>query len=822
MGEVYLARDTRLARDVALKVLLAEVTNDPARLKRFENEARSASALNHPNIVTIYDVGTSDSVAWIAMEKVEGTSLRQAISSSALPMKKLLPIAIQIADGLAAAHEAGIVHRDLKPENVMLTRDDRVKILDFGLAKLAPAGSEGSGAAHMPNETGTFPGTVLGTVGYMSPEQAQGAPVDHRSDQFSFGSVLYEMATGKRAFRGKSAIDTLAAILNEDPMPVGELNPRAPVPLRWIIERCHAKEPDRRYTSTRDLARDLEALRDHSSEAVGIAAGRVLRPRRLRLWGLLTAAALLAGLFGAFLAGKRAGDRPISDFQRLTFHRGRVSSARFAPDGRTIVYSADFEGSPPGLFSTRTDGRDSNRLDQPEAELLSVSSQGELALSLGETLARVPLTGGAPREMIEGVRDADWSPDGQSLAVIRNVEGKSRLEYPIGKVLYEPRERIFDMYSVRVSPDGKRIAFLVSHAEGSDVSAEVVDLEGGHRVLSRRFMRAIRLAWSPDGGELWLTVNERGFRMLVCAITLKGEVRPLLRLPSWVFLQDVARDGRVLVTLSPQQTRIWARSPGDARERDLSWHDGSYAKDLTPDGKTLLFDEAGEGYFHAIYVRSMDGSPAKRIGEGRSMAISPDGRWVVSNVRDRGSDTVLLPTGAGEPVVLDSEGHHFADAVFFPDGKRIVFSQDDEPDFVKDLPNGKVRALSPGISACAAISPDGKEAVCNGPAGDRVRYAFDAGTYRPIPGLADVKGEVLKWSADGKSLFIGQFDALPLKIVRFDLAAGKTELWRELEPGETITPYEGLYYFTMTPDGKSYAYSSNSTPSDLYLVTGLR
>ena len=356
----------------------------------------------------------------------------------------------------------------------------------------------------------------------------------------------------------------------------------------------------------------------------------------------------------------------------------------------------------------------------------------------------------------------------------------------------------------------------------SDVSVEMVDLDGGHRVLSRRFKRSMRLAWSPDGSELWLTVNERGFRMLVCAVTLKGEERPLLRLPSWVFLQDVARDGRVLVTLSPQQTRIWARSPGDARERDLSWHEGSYAKDLTPDGKTLLFDEAGEGYFHAIYVRSMDGSPAKKIGEGRSMAISPDGRWVVSNARDRGSDTVLLPTGAGEPVVLDSEGKHFADALFFPDGKRILFSQDDEPDFVKDLPDGKVSALSPGIAGCAAISPDGKEAVCSGPEGDRVRYAFDTGTFRPIPGLAAVEGDVLKWSADGKSLFIGQFGALPLKIVRFDLATGKVEPWRELEPGETITPYDGLYYFTMTPDGKSYAYSSNSTPSDLYLVTGLR
>jgi len=203
------------------------------------------------------------------------------------------------------------------------------------------------------------------------------------------------------------------------------------------------------------------------------------------------------------------------------------------------------------------------------------------------------------------------------------------------------------------------------------------------------------------------------------------------------------------------------------------------------------------------------------------MAISPDGRWVASNAHERGSETVLLPTGAGTPVVLDSEGQHFVDALFFPDGKRILLDQDDGPQYLKELPDGKLKALSPGIGSCTAISPDGTEAVCDGPKGEKVRYAFDAGTFRPIPGLGAVQGNVLKWSADGKFLFIGQFEGA-LRVLRFDLATGKAELWRELSPGETITAYGGLYYFTMTPDGKSYAYSSNSHPSDLYLVTGLK
>src|SRR5215813_4752449 len=263
MGEVYRARDTRLGREVAIKILPEALASDHDRLSRFEQEARSASALNHPNIITIYEIGRADSVSYIAMELVRGRTLRDLIAEGPLPAKSVLALAAQAADALAKAHEAGIVHRDLKPENVMVTREGFIKILDFGLAKLALPESGQVSAMPTLAKPETRPGIVLGTVGYMSPEQASGRPLDYRSDQFSFGSILYEMATGKRAFQKGTGAQTLAAIIQDEPEPVAQVNSRAPAPLRWIVERCLAKEPDERYASTRDLARDLRSVREH-------------------------------------------------------------------------------------------------------------------------------------------------------------------------------------------------------------------------------------------------------------------------------------------------------------------------------------------------------------------------------------------------------------------------------------------------------------------------------------------------------------------------------------------------------------------------------
>src|SRR5262249_36039630 len=301
MGEVWRARDTRLSRSVAIKVLPSEVSSDGDRLRRFEKEARAASALNHPNIVTIYEVEKSDSTSFIVMELVEGKTLREVLAGGALTIRRLLGVATQIADGLAKAHSVGIVHRDLKPENVMVTKEGLVKILDFGLAKLARPESEEGQTTQAPTVSeGTRPGIVMGTVSYMSPEQASGHPVEFRSDQFSFGSILYEMATGKQAFRRATPAQTMAAIIQNEPEPIASLAPKTPTPLRWIVERCLAKEPRERYASTEDLARDLASVRDHLSEVSGSGATVTVPARRNRLFWLLGSA--IAALLAAILA----------------------------------------------------------------------------------------------------------------------------------------------------------------------------------------------------------------------------------------------------------------------------------------------------------------------------------------------------------------------------------------------------------------------------------------------------------------------------------------------------------------------------------------
>ncbi|HTO77058.1 MAG TPA: protein kinase [Thermoanaerobaculia bacterium] len=836
MGEVYRARDTRLERDVALKILPEEYAADPARVRRFEREARAASALTHANIVTVYEVGSAGPVAFIAMELVEGRTLREITAQGRLPLKDALDLACQIASGLAHAHEVGIVHRDLKPENVMVSKEGAAKILDFGLAKRMPfEGDAGSGETTL-----THQGSIVGTVSYMSPEQAAGQPVSFRSDQFSFGSILYELVAGSRAFRRKSNVETLAAIINEPPQPIERSSSGVPGPVRWIVERCLAKKPPDRYSSTMDLAQDLKVVRDHLDEISGVSLApfKASPSRRLRVPALAAAGAILAGLLGVSL-GRRSAERPVPEFQRLTFGRGTVWSARFAPDGRTVVYGAAWNGAPIRLFTSRTDGRDASRLDVGDADVVSVSSLGDIAMLLGRplapinywagTLARVPITGGAPRELTDNVVAADWSPSGKDLAIVRKEGGRQRLEYPPGKVLFETPGWI---EALRFSPDGSWLAFLKREA---DVTVEIVDLTGARRVLSSGWKRASGLAWSPDGREVWFGVNEGGWRTPLYAVTLAGKQRLLLRLPSYIGLQDVSRNGNVLASLAALRITMKGIAPGETAERDLSWHEGSLAKAMTPDGKTLLFDEGSEGYFHTIYVRPMDGSPAKRLAEGRSLAISPDGSRVVANEIGRGSPLVLLPTGAGEARKLACEGHRFEEGAFFPDGERLLLVASDpghrDRSYVMDLRTSSLRAVTPEGYSCLAISPDGREAACEGGDREGVIYPIEGGPPRPIPGYRVGEDEPILWSADGRSLFVGPRGgpvvktlgaSLSPRVLRIDLTTGKRELWRELTPSDRAGLLGPFYNFAMTPDGASYAYSYMNAPSDLYLITGLR
>ncbi|HEY3122479.1 MAG TPA: protein kinase, partial [Thermoanaerobaculia bacterium] len=743
MGEVYRARDTRLHRDVALKILPASLSSDPTRLKRFETEARSASGLNHPNIVTIHEVGQSDSTSFIVMELVDGKSLREMVHAGALPLRKLLGIAAQIADGLAKAHASGIVHRDLKPENVMVTREGFAKILDFGLAKLTHTDSHKGQTEQAPTTPGgTEPHLVMGTAGYMSPEQAMGQRVDFRSDQFSLGAVLYEMATGKPAFERPTNPERLAAIIREEPEPIAALNSRVPAQLRWIVERCLAKDPNDRYASTDDLARDLAILRDHASDLSSEARLPVQAPRRRPRWGAIALAAVLLATFAGYFLGRRFERSHTSKprFRQLTFRGAGVSSARFAPDGQTVVYAAQWEGKPSELLTARLDSPETRSLGLSGAEILSISSSGQMALLLPSrhaaffrpphsdlnigpvrawgVLAEAPLAGGAPRELLENVSFADWSPDGKSLAVARSGSGKVRIEFPVGRTLFEANV----MYPrVSVSPSGDRVAFVRFW------KLYVTEPAGGVRDLQER---ALEIAWRPATDEIWFNSVAGGTTELFAVVPGRRK-RLVTTLPGDFVLHDISADGRVLLGRISESSEILGDFPGESRPRNLSHLDRSVAADLSPSGETLLFNEMGQAGRGGIYLRQTDGSWPKRLADGFAWALSPDGKYVLAAGRPS-PQIFLIPTGPGQPRLIDTPGVHREGGRmgFFPDGRRIWFLAEDSGHqrrvFVQDLEGGKPRAVTPDGVGGVFLSPDGRF-LCAG-AIDRNVYFYSTET----------------------------------------------------------------------------------------------
>ena len=409
MGEVFRARDERLGRDVALKLIRPASSANPDHLRRFEQEARAAAALNHPNILAIYDVGFEGSMPYIVSELLEGKNLRQRLEEGPIPVREAADYALQIAHGLTAAHERKIVHRDLKPENLFLTTDGRVKILDFGVAKLqAPAADDRSIESMT---TVTKHGAMIGTVAYMSPEQLRGKAVDHRSDIFSFGAILYEMMSGVRAFRGETEVDTMTAVLREEP-PVTNLEEAAiPPGYQDIVRHCLEKDPENRFQSAKDLAFALQTL---GSSPVRIASPSIKKERPsfllpCALVVLLTAATVLLAVSRLLHTAA-----PPPAYRRLTFEAGTVYSARFAPDGQSIVYSAAWNDKPVQLFSTVGNSLLAQPLDLSDANLLAVSRANELAVVLhgthngqletvGGMLARAPLAGGSPKELLADV-----------------------------------------------------------------------------------------------------------------------------------------------------------------------------------------------------------------------------------------------------------------------------------------------------------------------------------------------------------------------------------------------------------------------------------
>jgi eukaryotic-like serine/threonine-protein kinase len=829
MGEVYRARDPRLTREVAIKVLPATFSQDADRLKRFEAEARAAGVLNHPNITAVYDFGSHESAPYIVTELLEGETLRSRLGPGAISPRKAIDYAIQIAKGLAAAHEKGIVHRDLKPENVFLTKDGRVKILDFGLAKLKLDGAESGQTDVGTVSGGTQPGVVLGTMGYMSPEQVRGKSADKRSDLFSFGTILYEMLSGQRAFRGDTAADTITAILSKEPAELSQTNKNIHPGLDRIVRHCLEKNPEERFESARDVAFDLEALSGVSGAATTTAAYALpaAAGKRGRWWHVPLAAILGALIAGPFIysAGKKAGFVEPPSFRQITFSRGEVGGSLFAPDGQTVVYSAAWEGAPFEIFINRPESPESRPFGLGRAEVLSISKSGEMAVSLNRRfahsfvrtgrLARISIAGGAPRDILDDVQFADWSPDGQSLAIVRDAGVKNRLEYPIGKTLYETSGWIANP---RVSPKGDTVAF-VDHPFPNDDGGRValVDGSGKKQDLTPVYATVQGLAWRPDGGEIWYTAAEGGFNRAVHAVTLSGARRLVGRVPGISTIRDIASNGRVLMTNESARLGILARGSGDEKERELSWLDYSLVTDISPDGRTILLTESGEGGGpgYSSYLRTLDGSPAVRLGAGAtSIVLLP------------AAQIVLLPTSVGEPRALPRENIDPFNADFLPDGKQIVYTGS-EPGrgtrlYLRGIDGGKSRPLTPeGYSLYrGAGTPDGKFVTVSGPDRRIYLYPLAGGEPTVLQGLTMAYRPV-RFAADGRTLICQADQGVPMKIMRYDIASGRLDLWKELNVADAAG-LNAISRFVVTPDGKTYAYSYLRVLSYLQLVEGLK
>ena len=834
MGEVFRARDRRLGRDVAVKTLGARLRGDAA-IARFEREARAVAALSHPNVLAIHDVGAHEGVPYAVMELLEGRSLRDLLRSGPLSISRSVEIALQVARGLAAAHAKGIVHRDLKPGNVFVTTDGQVKVLDFGLAKQAPAVAPGSGdASEQPTEhVRTSPGTVLGTVGYMAPEQIVGHEVDARADLFAFGVLLYEMLAGRKPFERGSAAEVLAAILREDPPEIVRSDAALPPPLVRIVNHCLEKDPEARFQSARDVAFALETLGGSTvtplpAATIGLPKGRWRRSVLAVVGALLLAAAALV----AHRLGARSARPGPPTFEQVTFRRGLVRNARFSMDGHTIYYGAEWDGGPLEVFSKRLDSVESQPVGLTGLDVASVSS-GEMAvrsrdvsgLMVGSrrgTLSRILLAGGLPRPAFDNVLDADYAPGTNDLAVVFDDGAQNRIEFPPGTVLC--RGEVLSS-PPRFSPSGDLLAFVGNRVPGgSGRSMVLVDRKGEKRVLfsgvpMQRFLHGI--AWRPDGEEIYF---ERAGMGELAAVDLSGEVRTVVRTPLRLRVLDVSPDGSILVSLARVTVETFGLLAGDVAPRSLSYLDRTEVAKVFPDGKSWAFRDHG-----SLYLQKADGSPPLRLVAGLSDygILSPDGTWAVVI---QGGSPFLVPSGTGTPVPLSAgDLTTYRPAAWFPTGNRILVSGSRKggawSQFVQDVPGGVPRPIGEGLlSSQDAISPDGRWTTArrlSDPTATFFQFPVDGGAPKPIPGFA--RGdEPVAYADDGRHLFVMEAASGPVvKIVRLDLSTGRREPWWTVSPPDPAG-INDRPYVCVTGNGRFYAASYERNLSDLYLVREAR
>jgi eukaryotic-like serine/threonine-protein kinase len=845
MGEVYRALDTRLDRVVAIKVLPSSFAADADHLQRFEREARSVAALSHPNILAVHDVGTHDGTPYMVCELLEGETLRERLQGGVISPRKAIEMAVQIVQGLAAAFDKGITHRDLKPENIFLTKDGRVKILDFGLAKMARGESKPNNTVQTLTSAEislTEAGQVLGTAGYMSPEQVRGTVVDHRSDIFVFGAILFEMLSGQRAFKRDTSAETMTAILKEDLPELTEVNRSISPALDRIVRHCLEKNPDQRFQSARDLAFDLEALSPSSSSSMARVAKPTPGQRVRRFQSLITLllVALAAGL--GYLAANKGKIPSEVTYHQLTFRKGTVLSARFAPDNRTVIYSAAWAGLAPELFSTRADSIESRPLGLSQVDLLGISSQGEIAVSLRPTplqgffgslgtLGRTPLTGGtSPREILENVEWADWSPDGSNLLVVRTVSDENRIEYPAGKVVYRVPVPGWISHP-RISRDGKRIAFCKHNARGDDRgSVTIIDSDGGSPKSFGSFASLYGLAWSPKNDEVWFTADPRGTTIArrLMAVNMSGAFRLLAAAPGDLTLHDVSSDGTAIIAIDDRERKIFFSGSQSQSQEDieLTWLDRAVLAGLSPDGKQVLFFEAGKGggSLGTIFLRKSDGTAAVRLGEGYAVALSPDQKWVLAFTPSDTPRYWLIPTGAGEVTELKMAGiENIALLGFAADSRRVVVTANQPGkqarDFLFDPASSKLQPLTPeGVRAL--LTPDGKFLIARrDKAAPEIEPVEGGSPVQPIKGLQE-KDRAIQVSGDGTAVYVANFNGMSATVYRVRVDNGDRQLVKTLDMRDPAGGF-GITRIVTTADGQYFVYNTLRQLSELYLLQGL-
>jgi len=833
MGEVYRARDSRLGRDVALKLLPASFAADAERLRRFEQEARAVAALSHPNILAIHDIGQHDGAPYLVSELLEGESLREALQRGVLSHRRALDYAVQIAHGLAAAHSKDIAHRDLKPDNIFITREGRVKILDFGLAKTVPSPAShgaGAGATMTAAAPVTEAGVVMGTAGYMSPEQVRGGAVDCRTDIFSFGAVLYEMLSGQRAFKRDTAADTMAAILNDDPPELLESGHQVPPALDRIVRHCLEKSPDHRFQSARDLAFDLESV----PTLTGSSTIAAIKSKQRRKWLYVAAGVLLMAVAVAVALAVTASRTPatVAQFHQLTYRRGTVGTARFTPDGQNVIYTALWEGSPPELYTVPANGLEGHPLDIHNARLLAVSKRGELAVALAPngvtqfllpgTLARTTQLSGAPKPEIENIQAADFTPDGSELAIVRYLpdDRMCQLEYPIGKVLH----RAANIDALRFSPDGRYLA-LITHDNADDDRGTVIILrKTGEKVAaSPLYESAQGLAWSSSGDEVWTTSPLESGE--IHAMNLSGKVRQPMAVPGRLFLQDIGPNGQLIVRQGIAR-RGMVIGKGDS-ERDVSWLDFGYLRDISRDGKTFLFEEEGnESKNYTVFVRDVDGSAATPIGEGYGVVLSPDKRWALAQKLPEPIQLWLLPLGPGEAKRISPPNlqANFP-ANFLSDGRRVIYAANEAGHrprvWLQDLSGGAPRPITEEGFVGWQISPDDKWLVTYDNDNTPTLFSMETRKSQALP-FVKRNQRILGWTSDGQ-LYVGTIPNVVRSAVHIDKVnphTGAVTPWRDL----AVPPIEGIFPEApvITPDGSTYGFGYRLRLWDLYTVSGVR